>query len=134
MKLIIILLSFLIINCHTINPTIQKNESIEISNNEGCSSIKIVKDRLSCIGKLVKELEEIKNSRISINKEVLIRENERYVKYKYTYCFTDKDSNKLICFDIIKSEYDPTLMSKVYDFSLKFGLGFILGIVTGISI
>lgn len=134
MKLIIILLSFLIINCHTINPTIQKNESIEISNNEGCSSIKIVKDRLSCIGKLVKELEEIKNSRISINKEVLIRENERYVKYKYTYCFTDKDSNKLICFDIIKSEYDPTLMSKVYDFSLKFCLGFILGIVTGISI
>lgn len=134
MKLITILLSFLIINCQTINPIIQKNESIEISNNEGCSSIKIVKDRLSCIGKLVKQLEEIKNSRITINKEVLIREDERYVKYKYTYCFTDKDNNKLICFDMIKSEYDPTLMSKVYDFSLKFGLGFILGIVTGISI
>ena len=132
MKHIIILSLFLISNCATIDPVLQKNESFQISNNEGCSSIQIVKDRLSCIGKLVKELEEIKNSRITIKKEQVNREDEKYVKYKYTYCFTDKERNKLFCFDILKSEYDPTLLGKIYNFSIKFGLGFLVGITTGI--
>jgi len=132
MKHIIILSLFLISNCTTFKDVIEKDQ-YEISNSQGCSSISIVKDRLNCIGKLVKQLEEIRNAIITVDKEIVIRENERYVKYKYTYCFTDKESNKLICFNTIKSEYDPTLIGKVYDFSIKFSLGFLVGITTGIT-
>lgn len=133
MKYIIIVLMLSLNNCNTLQPVIQ-DEKNEPSSNTGCSSINIVKDRLVCIGKLTKQLEEIRNAKVILEKEKLKREDERYVKYKYTYCFTDKEDVKLICFDTYKLEYEPTSMGLFYDFGLKFGFGFLIGLATGIYI
>jgi len=133
MKFIITLLTLSLINCNTLKPAIQEDVN-EPSSNTGCSSITIVKDRLTCIGKLTKQLEEIRNAHITLEKEKIKREDEKYVKYKYKYCFTDKDDIKLICFDTYKTEYDPTTLGLMYDFGLKFGFGFVVGLATGIYI
>lgn len=133
MKFIIILLTLNLINCSTFKPVTQEDIN-EPSSNSGCSSITVVKDRLTCIGKLTKQLEEIRNARITLEKEKIKREDEKYVKYKYKYCFTDKDDIKLICFDTYKTEYDPTPLGLMYDFGLKFGFGFVVGLATGIYI
>lgn len=136
MKRIIIIFTLILINCNTFNNVSQNNFSsnTEPSNLTGCSQIQIIKDRLICIGKLTKQLEDIRNANIKIEKEKIERIDQKYVKYKYNYCFTDNDKNKLLCFDSIHIDYEPTTLSIVYDFSLKFGLGFIVGIMTGIYI
>jgi hypothetical protein len=120
-------------NCSS---TISKNEiTYKPSESTGCSSLSEVKARLKCIGELVKQIEDIRNSKISTNKEKMERIDNRFVKYRTTYCLTDKkESEKYFCFDSYEELYEPTTEAKIVDLLSKLGIGFVFGIATGVYI
>jgi hypothetical protein len=134
MKTFVLILSLFVLlsNCATeeklitqYNPTLQK----------GCSAIVESKERLLCISKMIKQLEDIRNSKIIIaDKKKNQRVNEIFVSYTTTYCFSDtKEEEKYLCFESTKDEYDPTVVGIVLDYSKKVGLGFILGVAVGVT-
>lgn len=132
---ILVLFTFVFLsNCSTnvsnLNEvTYRPNESF------GCSKIEDVKLRLKCIGELVKQIEDIRNSKIVANKEKLDRIDRKYVRYKTTYCLTDKsEKEKFYCFDAIEEVYEPTASSNLIDLGIRMGLGFVFGIATGVYI
>lgn len=101
----------------------------------GCSSITEVKSRLKCIGELIKQVEDIKNSKIATSKEKLERIDSRYVKYKTTYCLTNKkESEKYLCFDSFEEVYEPTTTATITNLLTRVGLGFMFGIITGVYV
>lgn len=105
------------------------------SSQTGCIKIQEVKTRLTCIGRLVKQLEGIHNAVISVEVENLERIDSEYVNTKETYCFTSQDTGeKYLCFETQVAKYDPTTIGKIYSFGIKFGFGFLVGIATGIGI
>ena len=76
-----------------------------------------------------------KKTKIIVEKKKIQRIDQRYSLFNTTYCFSDvEEKEKYLCFDSEKEEYDPTLMGIVIDYSTKVGVGFIIGVTTGISI
>ncbi|CAE14746.1 unnamed protein product [Leptospira phage LE1] len=122
---------FLLCACSTPPKKIEYSPSSQT----GCIKIQEVKARLTCIGRLVKQLEGIHNAVISVEVENLERIDSEYVNTKETYCFTSQDTGeKYLCFETQVAKYDPTTLGKIYSFGVKFGFGFLFGIVTGIGI
>lgn len=121
-------------NCSTTSSNINEvtyrpNESF------GCSKIEDVKLRLKCIGELVKQIEDIRNSKVVANKEKLDRIDRKHVRYKTTYCLTDKsEKEKFYCFDAIEEVYEPTTSSNLIDLATRIGLGFVIGLATGVYV
>jgi hypothetical protein len=84
---------------------------------------------------LVKQLENIQNAKIVIEKQKLDRVDQEYVNYKSIYCFADNSGKeKYLCFETIKKEYDPTVIGIVIDWSKKLGIGGAIGFVSGVYI
>ena len=138
MKIIVIktLALFMFVFLSNCSTTTTKSE-VTYKPNEitGCSSISDVKARLKCIGELVKQIEDIRNSKIATNKEKLERIDSRFVKYKTTYCLTNKnESEKYLCFDSFEEVYEPTTGATFVDLLSKLGIGFVFGIATGVYI
>lgn len=131
MKIIVLILSLIIGNCSTPEKITKYNPTIE----KGCSAITDSKERLLCISKMVKQLEDIRNSKIVIiDKKKIARIDESYSSFTTTYCFTDlNEKEKFLCFESTKEEYDPTFIGVVFDYSKKIGFGFVIGLVTGLS-
>lgn len=122
---------FLFCACSTQPKKIEYSPSSQV----GCMNIQEVKTRLACIGRLVKQLEGIRNAVISVEVENLERIDSEYINTKETYCFTSQETGeKYLCFETQVAKYDPTTLGKIYSFGIKFGFGFIVGIVTGIGI
>ena len=67
MKKLLILL--FVINCASTEDAIKYEPSPTV----GCSGIENVKDRLKCIGRLVQELENIKNAKVVVEVQKLDR-------------------------------------------------------------
>jgi hypothetical protein len=131
---ILVLFTFVFLsNCASVT---SKNEiTYKPSESTGCSSLSEVKARLKCIGELVKQIEDIRNSKISTNKEKIERIDNRFVKYRTTYCLTDKkESEKYFCFDSYEELYEPTTEAKFVDLLSKLGIGFVFGVATGVYI
>lgn len=127
----IFLVLLLLFACSTSERKIEYIPSVH----NGCINIPEIKSRLNCIGKLVKQLEGIRNAKISVEVEELERIDSEFVNTKEIYCFTSPDgSEKFLCFETKVHKYNPTLLGKVYSFVTKFGFGFIVGIATGIGI
>lgn len=131
MKIFVLLVTLILSNCSTPEKIVKYNPTIE----NGCSAITESKERLVCISKMVKQLEDIRNSKIIIvDKKKVSRIDETYSSFKTTYCFTDQtEKDKFLCFESIKEEYDPTFIGIVFDYSKKIGFGFVVGLVTGLS-
>jgi len=132
MKTIVLILMLLLSNCSTPEKVTKYNPSF----NSGCSKIVESKDRLLCISKMIKQLEDIRNSKIIIvEKKKIERVDQRYSLFNTTYCFSDmEEKEKYLCFDSEREEYDPTLAGIIIDYSTKIGAGFIIGIATGIGV
>lgn len=130
MKIIVLILTLILSNCSTPEKIINYNPSV----NSGCSAIVESKDRILCISKMIKQLEDIRNSKIIITeKKKIERINQKYSLFSTTYCFSDKEEKeKYLCFESKKEEYDPTLTGIIMDYSVKIGGGFIIGFVTGV--
>jgi predicted small secreted protein len=132
MKIIALILLLFLSNCSTPEKVTKFNPSI----NTGCSKVIESKERLLCISKMIKQLEDIRNSKIIITeKENIKRIDQRYSLYRTTYCFSDQDEKeKYLCFESEKEEYDPTLTGIIIDYSVKIGGGFVIGFVTGVGV
>lgn len=132
MKIIVLILILFLNNCNTPEKITRFNPTV----NEGCSKVIESKERLLCISKMIKQLEDIRNSKIIIvEKKNINRVDQRYSLFRTTYCFSDQtEKEKYLCFDSEKEEYDPTLVGIIIDYSTKIGGGFILGVATGIGI
>lgn len=132
MKIIVLILMLFLNNCSTPEKITKFNPSI----NNGCSRITESKERLLCISKMIKQLEDIRNSKIIIlEKQNIKRIDERYSLFKTTYCFSDQNEKEnFLCFESEKEEYNPTLTGLIIDYSVKIGGGFIIGFVTGIVV
>jgi len=132
MRIFVLILFLILSNCSTPEKIIKFEPHLET----GCSNVRETKERLICISKMIKQLEDIRNSKIIIvEKKKLERIDQRYSMFSTLYCFTDKEEKeKFLCFESKKEEYDPTLGGIVIDYSSKIGVGFILGIVTGIGV
>jgi len=101
----------------------------------GCSEYSQTTQRLACISGLVKQLENIQNAKIIIEKQKLNRIDNEYVNYKSIYCFADNSGKeKYLCFESIKKEYDPTIIGVVLDWSKKLGIGGVIGFATGVYV
>lgn len=121
-------------NCST---TISNTNEVTYRPNElfGCSSVSEIKTRLKCIGEMVKLLEDIKNSKVIANKEKLDRIDRKHVRYKTTYCLTNnQEKEKYFCFDAIEEVYEPTTSSALIDLGTRIGLGFFIGLITGVYV
>ena len=134
MKIIVLtltlVLTLILNNCSTSEKVTSYNPSVH----SGCSAIIESKDRILCISKMVKQLEDIRNSKIVIvEKKKIERVDQKYSLFSTTYCFSDKEEKeKYLCFESKKEEYDPTLTGIIMDYSIKIGGGFIIGFVTGV--
>ena len=132
MKIFVLVLFLILSNCATPEKITKFNPSLET----GCSNIEQTKERLICVSKMIKQLEDIRNSKIIIvEKKKLERVDQRYSMFSTLYCFTDiEEKEKFLCFESKKEEYDPTLVGIIIDYSSKIGVGFTIGIVTGIGV
>lgn len=131
-KTIVLTIILFLSNCSTPEKLIKYNPSPI----NGCAAVTEVKERFNCISKMVKQLEDIKNSKITISEKIkLERVDQKYSLFRTTYCFTDlNEKEKFLCFDSTKEEYDPTLTGIIMDYSVKIGGGFIIGFATGVSV
>lgn len=128
-----VLLSILLLisNCSSLNENIVYHPSSGI----GCSEYSETTKRLGCIANLVKQLENIQNAKIIVEKKKMDRVNHEYVNYKSIYCFSDSTGKeKYLCFESTKPEYDPTILGIVFDWSKKLGIGGLIGFATGMYI
>lgn len=101
----------------------------------GCTNVPEVRNRLACIGRLVKQLERIHNAEVTVEIKDLDRIDSEYVNTLELYCFTSKDTKeKFLCFESEMPRYDPTLIGRVVTFGKQFGLGLVIGFVTGLRI
>ena len=124
----LILALILLVSCSSPD---RKTEYAPSSQN-GCVQITEVRSRLACIGRLVKQLEGIRNAKITVDSEELDRIDSEYINTRETYCFTSQDgSEKFLCFETEIAKYSPTILGQVKSFGIKFGFGFIVGIATG---
>ena len=131
MKIIVLILAILISNCSTPEKITNYSPNLSV----GCSNITESKERLLCISKMVKQLEDIRNSKIIVvSKKKNERINESFSSFTTIYCFSNKDEKeKFLCFESTKEEYDPTLLGIIFDYTKKIGFGFVIGLVTGLS-
>lgn len=130
MKLFLILF-LVLVNC----TTAPKKPEFLPSEQSGCSGITETKNRLACIGRLLRQLEGIRNAKIVVSTEDLDRIDMEYINSLETYCFTSPDeTEKFLCFESKTVKYDPTTLGKIYSFGVKFGFGFLIGIVTGVAV
>ena len=133
MKFFALILSLFLFlnNCKSNEQIIKYNPTPTV----GCSMIIDSKERLLCISKMIKQLEDIKNSKIIIvDKKENKRVDEIYVSYTITYCFTDKEEKeRYLCFDSLRDEYNPTFLGIVIDYSKKVGFGFLIGAIVGVT-
>ena len=82
MKTIVLILMLLLSNCSTSEKITKYNPSFNV----GCSKIVESKDRLLCISKMIKQLEDIRNSKIIIvEKKKIERVDQRYSLFNTTF-------------------------------------------------
>lgn len=127
----LILIVILLVSCSSPE---RKTEYAPSSQN-GCVQITDVRSRLACIGRLVKQLEGIRNAKITVDSEELDRIDSEYVNTRETYCFTSHDgSDKFLCFETEIAKYSPTLLGQVKSIGSKFLFGYIFGMATGLVV
>ena len=98
-------LALFLIGCQTQEVKVSYTPSETV----GCIGIIAVKDRLKCIGDLVRQLENIKNAKITVDSEVLRRIDSETVLTLETYGFVGEKEAKYLCFQTERETYDPTL-------------------------
>jgi len=122
----LVLILFLTINCASVDTKINYEPSIE----SGCASIQETKARLSCISKMLKTLEGIRNAKISVSEKEGDRVDSEFVSIVETYCFTNKEETEsFLCFESRgKLKYKPTFIGQLQSFGWKFLSGLAAGV------
>lgn len=122
----------LLSNCITY--TKPQNSQLLYVPSTGCSTYKVNSERLRCISELVSAFEELQNSTVTsqfLSKE---RFSEEYVSYTTRYCYVSKSGKTYLCFDSTSQVYEPTPWCTLRSTLFKVGAGFLVGVVTGVSV
>ena len=96
---------------------------------EGCTHL-AGKDRVLCIGKLLDELQNMRNSHVSLKRLSDERLDEDYVRVVDEYCLVSKEK-ELYCFSETRDEYDPSTLGVIKRNLILFGAGYGIGFFSG---
>ena len=133
MKKIIVLL--LLLNFNNCKTSEIKKEVYRHSSSSGCSLYVKNDERLKCLSNMISEFEDLQNSEITVENEMIERVDEEYVKYKETYCYVSHKTNKkYLCFESVKNLYEPTAVGKIWNFTKTVGFGAIIGFAGGVYV